>query len=57
MESHWVNAQKDNTRFTFTATEADVAECLREHNTLVQPHAQSANDLPIRLYGVVPSFC
>jgi uncharacterized protein YfaS (alpha-2-macroglobulin family) len=55
LESHWVNAQKDNTRFTFTATEA-MSPNAYVSITLVQPHAQTANDLPIRLYGVVPLF-
>jgi uncharacterized protein YfaS (alpha-2-macroglobulin family) len=53
IESHWVKAGKDNTRFSFTTTEA-MAPNAYIHVTLIQPHDQTANDLPIRLYGVVP---
>lgn len=33
---------------------SDMAPNCFVHITLVQPHAQTANDLPIRLYGVIP---
>ncbi len=44
---------KNSTEYSFTAT-ADMAPNVYAHVTLIQPHAQSANDLPIRLYGVTP---
>jgi uncharacterized protein YfaS (alpha-2-macroglobulin family) len=49
----WVEAQKDQTVFNFKVTE-EMAPNVYIHITLVQPHAQTANDLPIRMYGVVP---
>ncbi|MDZ4751786.1 MAG: MG2 domain-containing protein [Flavobacteriales bacterium] len=55
LESYWVNAEKDNTRFSFTTKET-MAPNAYVSITLIQPHAQTANDLPIRLYGVVPLF-
>jgi uncharacterized protein YfaS (alpha-2-macroglobulin family) len=51
--AEWIEAQGAETRHTFTAT-ADMAPNVYAHVTLLQPHGQSANDLPIRLYGVIP---
>ncbi|MDP5170396.1 MAG: MG2 domain-containing protein [Bacteroidia bacterium] len=53
LEAYWVNAKTGTTRFTFAAT-PKMAPTVYAHVTLLQPHAQTANDLPIRLYGVVP---
>jgi uncharacterized protein YfaS (alpha-2-macroglobulin family) len=44
---------KGDLRYTFHVT-ADMAPNIYLHITLLQPHAQTANDLPIRLYGVMP---
>ncbi|MCL1933067.1 MAG: MG2 domain-containing protein [Candidatus Azobacteroides sp.] len=46
-------AEKGDTKYTFKAT-ADMAPNFYIHITLLQPHAQTANDLPIRMYGVIP---
>lgn len=55
LETKWVAATGKETRFTFPIT-AEMVPNVYAHVTLVQPHAQTANDLPIRLYGVVPVF-
>lgn len=51
--SHWVNARQGMTTFSFEATEA-MTPNVYAHVTLLQPHAQTRNDLPIRMYGVIP---
>ena len=53
LETHWVKAQEGVTHFTFN-TNPDMAPNIYVHVTLIQPHSQTANDLPIRLYGVIP---
>jgi len=52
LRSEWVEPTGDTTQYTFTATAA-MAPSVYAHVTLVQPHGGD-NDLPIRLYGVVP---
>ncbi len=52
--SKWVDmAPKGDTKYTFEVT-ADMAPNFYIHISLLQPHAQTANSLPIRLYGVQP---
>ncbi len=46
---------RGTTSVEFQATEDMVPNCYA-YVTLLQPHAQTKNDLPIRLYGVVPVF-
>jgi uncharacterized protein YfaS (alpha-2-macroglobulin family) len=53
LDSYWVEAEKGSTRFSFTAS-PEMAPTVYAHVTLLQPHAQTANDLPMRLYGVIP---
>ena len=53
LKQEWVAPSKDITRYTFKAT-PDMAPNIYVHVTFIQPHLQTANDLPIRLYGVVP---
>ncbi len=53
LQSWWVDAERGNTRFTFTA-KAELTPNVYVHIALLQPHAQTANDLPIRMYGVIP---
>ena len=49
-----ISLSKDgDTRYTFKAT-ADMAPNFYIHISLLQPHAQTVNDLPIRMYGVIP---
>ncbi len=54
LETHWVNlSEAEETTFTFEVTQA-MAPNIYAHVSLLQPHAQTVNDLPIRLYGVIP---
>ena len=55
LKSFWIPTSKGSTDIRFTITE-DMAPNCYAFVTLIQPHAQSKNDLPIRLYGVVPVF-
>lgn len=52
----WVDmASSGDTKYTFKITE-QMAPNVYVHVSLLQPHAQTVNDLPIRMYGVVPVF-
>ncbi|MCX6303925.1 MAG: MG2 domain-containing protein [Bacteroidetes bacterium] len=53
LKSFWVPTSKGTTDVAFDATEAMSPNCYA-CVTLIQPHAQTKNDLPIRLYGVIP---
>ena len=55
LEAFWVDAEQGETQFSFPTTEEMVPN-IYAHVTLLQPHAQTANDLPIRMYGVIPLF-
>jgi uncharacterized protein YfaS (alpha-2-macroglobulin family) len=53
-KSEWVTpAAGATTTYQFTAT-PEMAPNIYVHVTFVQPHQQTANDLPIRVYGIVP---
>lgn len=49
----WVPTQKGETFHEIKAT-ADMSPNAYIHVTLLQPHASTKNDLPIRMYGVIP---
>ncbi len=51
IEKKWVDVSADNNTFTFKTT-ADMAPNVYVNVTLIQPHNQVENDLPIRLYGI-----
>lgn len=51
LQTFWVDAKEGNTVVSFDAT-PDMAPNIYAHLTMIQPHAQTSNDLPIRLYGV-----
>ena len=51
LETHWVETKKGETRFGFKAAPG-MAPNVYVHVSLLQPHDQTENDLPIRLYGV-----
>lgn len=51
IKTFWVQTAEGNTVVEFEAT-PDMAPNIYAHITLMQPHAQTLNDLPIRLYGV-----
>lgn len=53
LESFWVEAKKGENTFTFKTT-PEMAPTVYAHVSLIQPHGQVQNDLPIRLYGVIP---
>lgn len=63
LQAKWVAMKGTETKYSFTITK-DMVPNIYAHVTLVQPHALTAaagdstasrgNDLPIRLYGVVP---
>ena len=54
LETHWVTMPPDQPEatFSFEITEA-MAPNVYVHVSLLQPHAQTTNDLPIRLYGLL----
>ncbi|MEO6302463.1 MAG: MG2 domain-containing protein [Bacteroidia bacterium] len=53
VKKFWIPTKKGETVHEFQAT-ADMAPNAYVHVTLVQPHANTKNDLPIRMYGIVP---
>lgn len=53
IKAYWAETKKGETKFDFPVT-ADMSPNVYVNVTLIQPHAQTVNDLPIRLYGVVP---
>jgi uncharacterized protein YfaS (alpha-2-macroglobulin family) len=53
LKSEWVTCQEGTTKYEFVAEPAMVPN-IYVHITLVQPHLQTQNDLPIRLYGITP---
>ncbi len=52
IEAHWLETEKGSTVFNFKIT-PEMAPNVYVHVSLMQPHSRT-NDLPIRLYGVVP---
>ncbi|MDR0547372.1 MAG: alpha-2-macroglobulin [Dysgonamonadaceae bacterium] len=46
-------SDKDDTKYTFKATK-EMAPNFYIHISLLQPHSQTVNDLPVRMYGVIP---
>ncbi len=53
LQTYWVETQAGETKFSFDV-KPEMAPNVYVHVSLLQPHAQTSNDLPIRLYGVVP---
>jgi len=53
LQTYWVDTKKGDTPFSFEITK-EMTPNIFAHVTLVQPHAQTTNDLPMRLYGVIP---
>lgn len=49
----WFDAVAGDNLLKFKA-EKDMAPTVYAHVSLIQPHAQTKNDLPIRMYGVMP---
>lgn len=53
LQTKWVETQKGETKTTLDITK-EMAPNIYVNISLLQPHEQTANDLPIRLYGVIP---
>lgn len=53
IDNFWVETKDGETEFSFFST-LDMTPNVYINVTLLQPHSQTQNDLPIRLYGVVP---
>ncbi|MFK7899773.1 MAG: MG2 domain-containing protein [Cyclobacteriaceae bacterium] len=51
LETFWVNTTADKTSFSFLAEEK-MTPGVYVSITYIQPHANTENDLPIRLYGI-----
>ncbi len=55
IDMFWVETTDKESSFEFKITE-EMAPNIYVNITLVQAHKQAANDLPIRLYGVIPIY-
>ena len=53
LKTFWVDGKEEKTEVEFEATR-EMSPNIFAHIHFVQPHAQTSNDLPIRLYGVCP---
>ncbi|NNV54173.1 Ig-like domain-containing alpha-2-macroglobulin family protein [Limnovirga soli] len=53
LKTYWIPTEQGQTKFSFT-TETGMAPNIYVNVSLLQPHAQTINDLPIRMYGVIP---
>lgn len=53
VQTYWAMTKKGETQLQIPITEK-LAPNVYVHITLIQPHATTANDSPIRLYGIVP---
>lgn len=53
VENYWLETQQGDTPFTFTIT-SEMTPNVFVNVTLLQPHSQTINDMPIRMYGVIP---
>jgi len=53
LKTYWLKTEAGQTKFSFTA-EGGMAPNIYVNVSLFQPHAQTVNDLPMRMYGVIP---
>lgn len=53
IRSFWEDVDKGENEIDFEAT-SEMSPTVYVHVSLIQPHGQTANDLPIRMYGVMP---
>ncbi len=53
IKTYWAETEKGQTHFSFTA-DKEMSPNVYVNVSLVQRHAQTINDLPIRMYGVIP---
>lgn len=56
LQREWIEISGNgDTKYQFKVT-PEMAPNIYLHISLLQPHAQTVNDLPIRMYGVMPVF-
>ncbi len=55
LQANWLEAKKGQTQFKFVATK-EMSPNAYASVSLMQPHAQSKNDLPMRMYGNIPLY-
>ncbi|HEY1041005.1 MAG TPA: MG2 domain-containing protein, partial [Bacteroidia bacterium] len=53
LQTFWIETKNGVTDYSFKVTDA-MTPNVYVHATLIQPHGNVMNDLPIRLYGVLP---
>lgn len=53
LKTDWIKTEKGQTVYRFKADKG-MAPNIYVNVSLLQPHAQTANDLPIRMYGTIP---
>lgn len=53
LQSQWVDTQAGNTKVEIPIT-SEMTPNIFVNISLVQPHASTQNDLPLRMYGVIP---
>ncbi len=53
LASYWLETKAGDNRFAFDI-KPEMTPNIFVNVTLLQPHAQTINDLPIRLYGIIP---
>ncbi len=53
IKTYWMHTEQGQTRFSFKA-EKEMSPNVYVNISLIQPHAQTVNDLPVRMYGVIP---
>jgi uncharacterized protein YfaS (alpha-2-macroglobulin family) len=53
LQTKWVNTSKGETNYSFKIDKT-MTPNIYVNISMLQPHAQTLNDLPIRMYGVIP---
>jgi uncharacterized protein YfaS (alpha-2-macroglobulin family) len=53
LETIWLDGNAGETKYTFT-TDERMSPNVYAHVMHIQPHGQTDNDLPLRMYGVIP---
>jgi alpha-2-macroglobulin len=53
IDKFWVESINSNTKISFVVSE-EMTPNIYVHVALLQPHSQLVNDLPIRMYGILP---
>ncbi len=53
IKTYWLKTEPGQTKFSFKADNS-MSPNVYVNISLIQPHAQTINDLPIRMYGIIP---